>query len=208
MTRSAASGLSSALRPLCAARSLSFLSTSGAKCTSIAFSVRKPLTEASRPRNNPHTSGVQSFEATRAGLRKHDVSQWRAIMFDQIVSEKTARKPLAVALSISGQAAALGLAILFPLWHTQAITTGRVTVVPVLRPWGERQQPQKPAAHNQSPAKPGPRFFPNRTLLQPPRIPTTVAMIEDAPAVESIPGSSAFNGTPDGVFSVLDTNTA
>ena len=63
-------------------------------------------------------------------------------MFDQLVSEKTARKPLAVAVSLSGQVGLLGLTILFPLIHTAAITPERLTqYVPVLKPWG-RPKPE------------------------------------------------------------------
>ncbi len=47
-------------------------------------------------------------------------------MFDQIIGEKTARKPFAMAVSVSGQAVVLGIAILVPLLHTKAITTGRL----------------------------------------------------------------------------------
>lgn|GEM_PF-293175 len=160
------------------------------------------------PRNNPHPTGVQSFEVTRAGLSQHDVSQWRAIMFDQIVGEKTARKPFAVAVSVSGQAAVLGLAILVPLLHTEAITAGRLTQFIPLKPWGtQHPTPQKPST-GRTPAKPGLRIFSERTLLQPPRIPQTVTMIDDGPSVASIPGSAAFSGTRDGVFGLVPTEVA
>ena len=130
-------------------------------------------------------------------------------MFDQIVGEKTARKPFALAVSVSGQVLLLGLAILFPLLHTQAVTSPRLTqVVPPLRPWGPQHHTQPKPSTGVTPAKPGLRIFSDRTLLQPARIPSTVAMIDDAPNVESIPGSEAFSGTPDGVFGVLQTQVA
>jgi periplasmic protein TonB len=130
-------------------------------------------------------------------------------MFDQIVGEKTARKPFAVAVSFSGQVLLLGLAILVPLLHTQAVTSPRLTqVVPPLRPWGPEHHTQQKASTGRAPTKPGLRIFSDRTLLQPSRIPATVAIIDDAPSVESIPGSAAFSGSPDGVFDVLQTQVA
>lgn len=130
-------------------------------------------------------------------------------MFDQIVGEKTARKPFALAVSVSGQATVLGLAILFPLLHTQAVTSPRLPqIVPLLRPWAPEQHAQRKPATGRAPAKPGPRIFTEHALLQPPRIPPTVAIIDDAPSIESIPGSAAFSGTPDGVFGILPTQTA
>lgn len=130
-------------------------------------------------------------------------------MFDQIVGEKTARKPFALAVSVSGQAVVLGLAVLFPLLHTQAVTSPRLSqAVPLLRPWGPQHATQQKASTGHTPAKPGPRIFTERALLQPSRIPSTVAIIDDAPRIQSIPGSEAFTGAPDGVFSVLQTQAA
>jgi len=130
-------------------------------------------------------------------------------MFDQIVGEKTARKPFAFAVSVSGQAAVLGLAILLPVLHTQAVTSPRLTqVVPLLRPWGTQHPTQQKPVTGRTPARPGLPIFSERTLLRLPRIPQTVAMIDDAPSVESIPGSAAFSGTPDGVFGLLQPQAA
>jgi protein TonB len=159
-------------------------------------------------RNNRHAPGVQSFEVTRAGLSQHDVSQWRAIMFDQIVGEKTARKPFAVAVSISGQAVVLGLAILVPLLHTEAVTAGRLIQVVPLKPWGGPQHVQQKPVTGRTPAKPGLRLFSERALLQPARIPQTVTMIDDGPIVQSIAGSAAFSGSSDGVFGLVPTEVA
>jgi len=129
-------------------------------------------------------------------------------MFDQIVGEKTARKPLAVALSVSGQAVALGLAMLIPLLHTEAITTGRLMQFIPLKPWGgEHQTQQKPVA-NQAVARPGVRIFSDRGLVQPAHIPATVTMIDDGPVIGSIPGMSAFNGSSDGVIGVAQIAAA
>ena len=130
-------------------------------------------------------------------------------MFDQIVGEKTARKPFALAVSVSGQAAVLGLAILFPLLHTQAVTSPRLSqAVPLLRPWGSQHHAQEKPSTGRAQAKPGPRIFTERAILQPSRIPATVAIIDDAPSIDPIPGSEAFSGTPDGVFGVLQTQAA
>jgi protein TonB len=129
-------------------------------------------------------------------------------MFDQIVGEKTARKPFAVAVSVSGQAVVLGLAILVPLLHTEAITAGRLMQIVPLKPWGGPQHVQQKPSTGRTAAKPGLRIFSERTLLQPPRIPQTVTMIDDGPIVESMPGSAAFSGSPDGVFGVLPTQVA
>jgi hypothetical protein len=59
---------------------------------------------------------------------KNDLSHWEAIMFDQVLIENTARtrRPVAVALSFGGQILVLGVTILLPLLHTEAITAGRM----------------------------------------------------------------------------------
>lgn len=124
-------------------------------------------------------------------------------MFDQIVGEKTARKPFAVALSFCGQAVVLGLAILVPLLHMKAITAGRLTHIVPLRPWGPGPTQQGPAVRAAN--KPGVRVFNDHVFRQPVTIPTHIAFVEDAPTVESLPGSAAFSGTPDGVFGVIPT---
>ena len=127
-------------------------------------------------------------------------------MFDQIVAEKTARKPFAVAVSFSGQAVALGLAMLIPLLHTQAITAERLAqVVPLLKPWGSPHPTQQKPATAHGATKTGLHVFSDHVFREPAAIPSHVAMIEDAPSVDEIPGSAAFAGTPDGVFGVFQT---
>lgn len=125
-------------------------------------------------------------------------------MFDQIVNERTARKPFAVAVSFSGQAVLLSLAILFPLVRPQVISSARLTqFVPLLRPWGSPHHvQQKPGTMHVAP-KPGLHVFSDHVFRQPAAIPAQIALIDDAPSVETLPGSAAFEGTPNGVFGVL-----
>ncbi len=125
-------------------------------------------------------------------------------MFDQIVSERTARKPFAVAVSFSGQAVLLSLAILFPLVRPQVISTARLTqFVPLLRPWGSAHPvQQKPGAAHEGDRARVP-VFSDHVFREPAVIPSQVAMIEDAPGVEALPGGAVFTGTADGVFGVL-----
>jgi protein TonB len=154
--------------------------------------------------NNRHSPGVQSFEETRAGLP--DVRKWRAIMFDQLVSEKTARKPLAVALSLSGQVGLLGLTILFPLMRTAAITPGRLTqYVPVLKPWGRpkpevRRSPGAPAR-----GKPGMAVFREHVFVAPAVIPSRIELVDDAPSVGMPDDGPVTYGSPDGVYGLAGT---
>lgn len=125
-------------------------------------------------------------------------------MFDQIVGEKTARKPFAVAVSVSGQAVLLSLAILFPLVRPQVLSTARLTqFVPLLRPWGSSHPvQQKPAPMRVAP-KPGLHVFSDPVFRQPAAIPAQIALVDNAPRVDALPGSAAFAGSPDGVFGVL-----
>jgi periplasmic protein TonB len=125
-------------------------------------------------------------------------------MFDQIVSERTARKPFAVAVSFSGQAVLLSLAILFPLVRPQVISTAHLTqFVPLLRPWGSPHPAQQKPGTMQVAPKPGLHVFSDHVFRQPAAVPAQIALIDDAPGVETLPGSAAFEGSPDGVFGVL-----
>ena len=125
-------------------------------------------------------------------------------MFDQIVGEKTARKPFAVAVSVSGQAAVLGLAILVPLLHTEAITAGRLMQFIPLKPWGTQHVQQKPGT-TRTVARPGVHVLSDHVFRQPAFIPQRVVMIDDGPRVESATGSNAAYGFPDGVVGLVPT---
>src|SRR5689334_10353098 len=69
--------------------------------------------------SNPSKSRARVFD-------KHDVRQEEAIMFDPIISGNIARtrRPLAVALSFSGQVVLVTLAVVAPLLHTETIAPG------------------------------------------------------------------------------------
>jgi len=128
-------------------------------------------------------------------------------MFDQIVGEKTARKPFAVAVSVSGQAAVLGLAILVPLLHTEAITAGRLMQIVPLKPWGTQHVQQKPVT-GRAVARPGVHVFNDHVFRQPASIPERVIMIDDGPRIESAAGPNAPYGFSDGVVGLVPTEVA
>jgi protein TonB len=126
-------------------------------------------------------------------------------MFDQIEGERTARtrKPIAVALSFAGQVVLLGLTVLFPLLHPEAITTGRLTqVVPLLRPWARRRSERNRVAGTHATAKPGVPVFTGHVFREPARVPQ-IAQLEDGPVAGIPPAGMRTYGSPDGVFGAI-----
>lgn len=128
-------------------------------------------------------------------------------MFDQIVSENTARtrRPLAVALSFSGQALLVLLSVLFPVLRTATIVTGRLSRVISAPPNGTSQPtPRKPSGARLT-GKPGPRIFTDPMFRQPARVPPGILQDESEPpstlsaglaipgAQEGVPGGTGIN---------------
>ncbi len=128
-------------------------------------------------------------------------------MFDQLVSEKTARKPLAVALSLSGQVGLLGLTILFPLIHTAAITPGRrlTQYVPVLKPWGRPKPEVRRSTGTPARGKPGMAVFREHVFVAPAVIPSRIELADDAPSVGMPDDGPVTYGSPDGVYGLAPT---
>ena len=122
-------------------------------------------------------------------------------MFDQLVSEKTARKPFAMAVSVSGQAVVLGLAILVPLLHTQAVTTGKLIQVVPMKRWGD-PAPRKPIT-GRATTRAGVRIFSDHAFREPSRIPERVPMLDDGPVVAASAGPSGPIGVPDGIVDAV-----
>ncbi len=122
-------------------------------------------------------------------------------MFDQLVSEKTARKRFAVVLSLSGEIGLLGLTILFPLMRTAAVTPGRLTQsIPVLRPWGPSISEHHTQSSNHERVAPALRVFTDHTFRQPASIPAGITSLDDAPSIGPLTTGPAGGGVPDGVF--------
>jgi len=126
-------------------------------------------------------------------------------MFDQLVSEKTARKPFAVALSLSGQVGLLGLTILIPLMSTQAIVPGRLTQFVPLKPWGgPKAEPHRvTVAHGT--AKPGVHVFSEHVFRAPAFVPAHIALGDDAPSVGTLDVAPIGYGSPAGVIGIAST---
>jgi len=122
-------------------------------------------------------------------------------MFDQIVSENTARtrRPVAVALSFSGQVLLVVLSVLFPVLRTEIIVPGRLSHVISAPPQGPSEPaPQKPPGARVN-SKPGPQIFTDKVFRQPARVPVGILRDESEPpatlpAGPAIPG--ALNGVP------------
>jgi len=133
-------------------------------------------------------------------------------MFDAIgVSERT-RKPWTVAVSFTGQAVLIGMAVLVPLMSTEGLThpLGWVTV-----PEPPRALPRRAAQAPVKPASAVPFQMNRRALQLPTAIPAKVAMIQDrdlppemGDAAVGVPGgfgdaTGAANGVIDGLVRVM-----
>src|SRR6266481_4129677 len=98
-------------------------------------------------------------------------------MFEPIISENTAhtRRPLAVALSFTGQVVLVTLAVVAPLLHTETIVPGhllRVISAPqrltTVRVFTQRS----PAAEHSE--RPGPDIFTEHVFRQPVKVPNGI----------------------------------
>jgi protein TonB len=139
---------------------------------------------------------------------KNDLSHWEAIMFDQML-ENTARtrRPVAVALSFGGQVLLLGMIILLPLLHTEAITAGRMLHI-FTPPPGDHTE-RIVSQHRAVPAgarlaAPVIRVFTDTIFRAPARVPDVILADDSAPAIvlagtsgPAIPG--ALNGVAGGI---------
>lgn len=122
-------------------------------------------------------------------------------MFDQLVSENTARtrRPLAVALSFAGQVLLVALTVLFPMLHTEAILPGRLLRI-VGAPLGrgeEHPAAQQPRGRVAS----GPHRINLVLFRQPSQVPDRILPDEGAPVDELIagPAGPSLPGAPNGV---------
>jgi protein TonB len=126
-------------------------------------------------------------------------------MFDQVLMQSTARtrRPLAVALSFGGQVIVLGMTILLPLLHTEAITAGRMLHIFTPAPpvgHSERTIPEHTAVPTSGPVL---RVFTDTTVRAPARVPEVILADDSGPANvfagtagPAIPG--ALNGVAGG----------
>ena len=127
-------------------------------------------------------------------------------MFDQVLAENTARtrRPLAVALSFSGQLLLVGLVILLPVLHTEGINPNRtLRIVTAPRPFVELVESQQRASsspvRSHDPARP---VLSAPVLRQPTHVPDAIVMdADEAPSSFSAgPAGPPSAGDPTGVF--------
>ncbi|MBZ5591807.1 MAG: TonB family protein [Acidobacteriia bacterium] len=125
-------------------------------------------------------------------------------MFDPILNGNTARtrRPLAVALSFTGQVLVVSLAVLVPILRPEAIALGGLLHIITAPPGRGEPEPikQKPAPHT-AVANTGSRVFVDRVFRQPARVPQDIEIGErEPPAFTSAgPVGPAIPGSPDGV---------
>jgi protein TonB len=128
-------------------------------------------------------------------------------MFDSIISENTARtrRPLAVALSFSGQVALVTLAVLAPLLHTETIAPGHLLrVISAPRRLGPVHVFTGTAPAAEYRARPSLRVFTDHVLRQPAQIPSAILPEMKAPSPDLLAGFSGsaipgdLNGVPYG----------
>jgi protein TonB len=131
-------------------------------------------------------------------------------MFDQIISENTARtrRPLAVALSFAGQVALVTLTVLFPILRTESIVPGRsLRIISAPQPWRKLEDPSQKTATVRVTGRPGTHVFVDRALRQPAQVPNRILIETDEPpeGVLQATAASANYGTQDGVYGAIPT---
>lgn len=129
-------------------------------------------------------------------------------MFDPILNGNTARtrRPLAVALSFTGQVLVVSLAVLVPILHPEGIAPGGLShVITVPSGRGEPEPIKQKAAAHTAVASAGRRVLADPVFRQPADVPPAIligeselpAFTSQGPASPGIPGSS--NGVPWGI---------
>src|SRR5712671_2930077 len=130
-------------------------------------------------------------------------------MFDQVLVQNTARtrRPLAVALSFGVQVLVLGMIILLPLLHTDAITAGRMLHIftpPPAADHSERTIPEHTAVTTARRSGAVLHVFTDATVRAPARVPEVILADDSGPANvfagtagPVIPG--ALNGVAGGI---------
>lgn len=113
-------------------------------------------------------------------------------MFDEILAQSSARtaRPFSVALSFTVQTVLVGLAIVVPVMHPEAIQPGRhlrIVTAPV------SQQTEPPPQHPAFTPRPGsgPRPFSVPVFREPGNVPTQILEIDDASLASAPPVSAA-----------------
>ncbi|HKW98976.1 MAG TPA: energy transducer TonB [Bryobacteraceae bacterium] len=114
-------------------------------------------------------------------------------MFDEILAQSSARtaRPFSVALSFTVQTVLVGLAIVAPVMHPEAIQPGRhlrIVTAPVQQGQTE-PPPQHPAVTSR--AGGGPRPFSVPVFREPGNVPAQILEIDDASLAETPPVSAA-----------------
>jgi protein TonB len=125
-------------------------------------------------------------------------------MFDQLVSENTARtrRPFAVALSFAGQMLLVGLTILFPMLRTEIIAPGKLLrLVGAPMPKGSEREPSRKQPAGQPAVSRGPHVFTAPEFREPARVPDRILADESAPPAGWVAGppGPGLVGTPGGV---------
>jgi protein TonB len=125
-------------------------------------------------------------------------------MFDAIISENTARtrRPMAVALSFSGQVVLVTLAVIAPLLHTETIAPGHLLrVISAPRRLGPVRVFTATAPTSEYRARPGLRVLTDPVFRQPAQVPSAILPEMKAPSPDLLAGLSgpAIPGDPNGV---------
>ncbi len=134
-------------------------------------------------------------------------------MFDAIISENTARtrRPMAVALSFSGQVVLVTLAVIAPLLHTETIALGHLprglSVPRRLGPVHVFTQTTPAAEYH---ARPSLRVFTDPVFRQPAQVPSAILPEMKAPSPDLLAGASgpAIPGDPNSVLYGATMNPA
>lgn len=129
-------------------------------------------------------------------------------MFDQVLVRNTARtrRPVAVALSFGGQVLVVGMTILLPLLHTEAITGLRIPHIFAAPPAGHSEPitPEHTAVPSTRKSGTAPRVFTDSTFRAPARVPDVILADNSTPAdvfagTAGPPIPGALNGVPGGI---------
>jgi periplasmic protein TonB len=131
-------------------------------------------------------------------------SQKEAIMFDPILSGNTARtrRPLALAVSLTGQVVVVALAVVIPVLRPESIALGGLLHIITAPPSRGQPEPLKqehrPAGSSESA---GPRLVSDHVFRQPPRVPSQIIIGESDPPAFTAEGPAGplIPGSPDGL---------